>query len=117
MLKSADNTFMWRVIILLVVVLFAINFLKANKRFLRNKIKEKFTGWDWINNGFATITESGSSGTVMCAKSCCYSGWPASVNLNESAFGVKPGDMGVKFRATNLKCNNGFTTGCVCNAI
>jgi len=116
MLKSADNTFMWRAIILLVVILFSINYLKANRS---NKLmhKEKFTGWDWTSNSFATITESGSSGTIMCAKSCCYSGWPASVDLNESVFGVKPGDMGVKFRATNLKCNNGFTTGCVCNAI
>lgn len=116
MIKSADTTFMWRVIILLVGILFAINYLKANsaKSF---KSKEKFTGWDWISNGFATTTESGSAGTLMCAKSCCFSGWPASIDLNESAFGVKPEDMGVKFRATNLKCNNGFTTGCVCNAI
>ncbi len=115
MVKSADNTFMWRVIILLVITLFAINFLKANHKF--KSIKEKFTGWDWISNGFATITESGSAGTLMCAKSCCSSGWPATVDLNESAFGVKPGDMGVKYRATNLRCNNGFTTGCVCDAI
>jgi hypothetical protein len=116
MAKSIDNTFMWRVIILLVVILFTINLVKAN-RSLKKINKEKFTGWDWFSNGFATITESGSSGALMCAKSCCYSGWPSSIDLNESAFGVKPGDMGVKYRATNLRCNNGFTTGCVCNAI
>jgi len=111
MFKSADNIFIWRVIVLLVVILFLINLVKANKL-------EKFEKFNnWYNNGISSITESGAAGTVMCAKSCCYSGWPASVDIDDSAWGVKPGDMGVKYRATNLKCNNGFTTGCVCNAI
>jgi len=117
MFKSADNTFIWRVLVLLVVILFLINSFQANKFYKFHKFHkfEKFN--NWYNNGISSITESGAAGTVMCAKSCCYSGWPASVDINESAWGVKPGDMGVKYRATNLKCNNGFTTGCVCNAI
>ena len=115
MIESVDNTFMWRLIILLIIVLFLINWFKVNKNI---KIKsEGFNNWTWYNRGFASTTESGSAGTIMCAKNCCYSGWPSSINIDESAYGIKPGDMGVKFRATNLKCNNGFTTGCVCNAI
>jgi hypothetical protein len=113
MFKSADNTFMWRVIVLLVIIIFLINLVKANKY----KQSEKFNNWGLSNNGISGITESGATGTIMCAKSCCYSGWPATIEINDSAFGVKPGDMGVKYRATNLKCNNGFTTGCVCDAI
>lgn len=114
MKKLAESTFVWRVILLFVVTLFLINWFKANKYSLKS---EKFNNWDWYANGFASITESGSTGTLMCAKSCCYSGWPASIDIDESAFGIKPGDMGTKYKATNLKCNNGFTTGCVCDII
>jgi hypothetical protein len=111
MFKSADNIFIWRFIVLLLVILFLINLVKANKF-------EKFEKFNnWYNNGISSITESSSAETIMCAKSCCYSGWPASISIDETALGVKPEDMGVKYRATNLKCNNGFTTGCVCNAI
>jgi len=113
MFKSVDNTFIWRVIVLLIVILFLINLVKANKP---NKF-EKFNNFGWNNNGFSGITESSAPGTVMCAKSCCYSGWPASIDIDERRLGINSGDMGVKYRATNLKCNNGFTTGCVCDAI
>lgn len=110
----ADSSFMWRVIILLVIILFLINWFKANKKLLKS---EGFDNWGWYNSGISSVTESGSPGTIMCAKSCCYSGWPSSINIDESVYGIKPGDMGVKYKATNLKCNNGFTTGCVCDAI
>ena len=110
MFKTADCTLMWRVIFLLLVILFLINLTKANKSFQAETFYAQ-------TNGYGGTTESSSSGTLLCAKSCCYSGWPASVDLNESAFGVKSGDMGKKYRATNLKCNNGFTTGCVCDSI
>jgi hypothetical protein len=103
----------YRVILLLIVILFLINFTKAKKL----ASKELFDNWGISNQGIGGITESGSPGTIMCAKSCCYSGWPASIDIDDSAWGIKPGDMGTKYRATNLKCNNGFTTGCVCDAI
>ena len=115
LIDLTNSTFAWRIILLLIIGLFMINLTKANQSNLTNP--ELFDNWVFYNRGIAGITESGSSGTIMCAKSCCYSGWPASVDIDESAWGIKPGDMGVKYRATNLKCNNGFTTGCVCDAI
>ena len=112
MIKIVDNTFMWRIIILLVIILFLINLVKSKKR-----SNEGFDNWTWYNYGFSGTTESSSTGTLMCAKNCCYSGWPASIDIDESAFGIKSGDMGTKFKATNLKCNNGFTTGCICDVL
>ena len=108
MVNSIDNTFniyLWRFFFIFIIVLFLIN----NYNF--NKTNEKFI------NTSGTTTESTGQGNSMCAKSCCFSGWPSSIELDDSKYGIKAGDMGNKFRATNLRCNNGFTTGCICEKI
>ena len=106
MVNSIDNTFniyLWRFFFIFIIVIFLINNYNFN-----NKSNEKFI------NTSGTTTESARQGTSMCAKSCCYSGWPSSIDIDDSKYGIKAGDMGNKFRATNLRCNNGFTTGCIC---
>jgi hypothetical protein len=94
----------WRLILLLIVVLFLSNLYKEKKHKTKS---EKFSNY----------RNTSSQSTLMCAKNCCYSGWPASIDIDESAFGIEKKYMRVKYRATNLKCNNGFTTGCVCDSI
>lgn len=105
-----SNNYFWRFLILCIIIYYFIRCSDFNSFC----VEEPF-----FNIGFnlGSTTESSSPGTLMCAKSCCYSGWPASINIDESHLGVKSGDMGKKYRATNLKCNNGFTTGCVCDLI
>jgi hypothetical protein len=55
---------------------------------------------------------------MVCAKSCCtsvQSSWPSSVyDIDESRFGVRPGDIGTKYSTTGTPCMNGFTEGCLC---
>ena len=100
--KLINNNLLWYILLIFIILMFFSN----NYNF--NKTNEKF------NNSTA---ESASQGSIVCAKSCCNSGWPASIELDETIYGVKPGDMGTKFRSTSYTCNNGFTTGCVCDKI
>jgi hypothetical protein len=104
-ISTNNNTMTWFMILLLIVIVYLINHF--TKFF--TKFTEKF---NQITD--ATITEAVGQKTFLCAKSCCFSGWPATIDIDESKYGVKPEDMGKIFRATNLRCNNGFTTGCVC---
>lgn len=93
----------------IIIIYFIMNYIFNNKSL---KQSEKF-----YNYSNATTTVSGRPETIICGKSCCFSGWPNTIPLDESLVGIKPSDMGIKFRATNLTCNNGFTTGCVCEKI
>jgi hypothetical protein len=101
--KLINNNLLWYILLIFIILMFFSN----NYNF--NKTNEKF------NN--STSTENASQNSIICAKSCCNSGWPASIELDETIYGVKPGDMGTKFRSTSYTCNNGFTTGCVCDKI
>jgi hypothetical protein len=104
-----DDILLCRLFIILIILVFIINLFMVNKFY----DYENFINFN--NSGFTT--ESASTGSLVCAKSCCFSGWPSSIYMDESEFGVKPGDIGVKYKTTNIKCNNGFTTGCVCKRI
>ncbi len=108
MFKS-DNNLLWLSIIIFIILIFIINLCIAHNIYYY----EQFINWG--TGGFNT--ESSSRGSILCAKSCCFSGWPASINIDESNYGIKQQDMGIKYRSTNLKCNNGFTSGCVCEII
>jgi hypothetical protein len=100
-INTNNNTMTWFIILFFIVIIYLINhFTKFTEKF--NQITD------------ATITEAAGQKTFICAKSCCFSGWPSTIDIDESQFGVNPEDIGTKFRATNLRCNNGFTTGCVC---
>jgi hypothetical protein len=101
--KLINNNFIWYILFIFIILIFFSN----NHKF--NKTNEKFSTF---SNGF--LTESSNQGSIVCAKSCCNSGWPSSIELDEIRFGIKSGDMGTKYRASNLSCSNGFTTGCVC---
>jgi hypothetical protein len=109
---SPDYSLISKIIIVLIIIIFFINFKYS---LFNYNSSEKFNNLPSDYNGFTT--QSAGQGTLLCAKSCCSSGWPSSIDLDESILGINPGDMGTKFSATNLKCNNGFTTGCVCNKI
>jgi hypothetical protein len=104
--KLINNIFIWYIFFMFIILIFFSN----NYNF--NKTNEKFSTF---NNGF--ITESANQGSIVCAKSCCNSGWPASIEIDETNFGVKPGDMGTKYRATSSTCITGLTSGCVCARI
>jgi hypothetical protein len=100
-------------IIILIISIFFINYYNYSQ--FSKKYQEKFNNLATGDNGFTT--QSTGQGNLLCAKSCCSSGWPTTIDLNESIYGIKPDDMGIKYGATNLRCNNGFTTGCVCNKL
>ena len=104
--KLINNIFLWYILLMFIILIFFSN----NYNF--NKTNEKFST---SNNGF--ITEGSTQGAIVCAKSCCNSGWPASIEINDTQFGVKPGDMGTKYRATSGTCITGLTSGCVCARI
>ena len=109
MVNSINNTFniyILKMFFIFIIIMFLINNYNFNKEYYENFIN---------TSGYST--ESSRQNTLICAKSCCFSGWPSSVNIDDSKYGIKEGDMGKKFRATNLRCNNGFTTGCVCDKI
>jgi len=89
--------------ILLFVILYItiyIKFLKKNEGFEINGL----------------TTESvihGNRYSGICSKLCCFSGWPNSIIINDK--NVSQSDIGTKYDTTNYNCNNGFTTGCICN--
>ena len=112
MLKS-DNNLLWSSIIIFIILIFIINLFIAHNIYNY----EQFINWGSTGFSSGFSTESSSSGSLLCAKNCCFSGWPASIQIDESNYGIKQEDMGIKYRATNLKCNNGFTGGCVCEII
>jgi hypothetical protein len=103
-----NNTFLSYFLLILIILIFISNYYNFNKT------NEKFSNSP-SPSGFPI--ESTGQGSIICAKSCCNSGWPSTIELDETAYGVKPGDMGTKFRSTSYTCNNGFTTGCVCDKI
>jgi len=101
-----NNTFLSYFLLIIIILIFISNYYNFNKT------NEKFS-----NSPSGYPIESTGQGSIICAKSCCHSGWPNSIELDETAYGVKPGEMGTKFRSTSYTCNNGFTTGCVCDKI
>ena len=67
---------------------------------------------------FGFITESvglNNIGSNVCSKLCCFSGWPNSIIINDND--VSQSDIGTIYNTSNYTCNNGFTTGCICNKI
>ena len=106
--KLINNIFLWYILLIFIILIFFSNNYNYNK----NKNKEKFST---PNNG--SITEGSTQGAIVCAKSCCNSGWRSSIELDDTRFGVRPGDMGTKYRATSGTCITGLTSGCVCARI
>ena len=104
--KLIKNIFLLYILLIFIILIFFSN----NYNF--NKNKEKFST---PNNG--SIAEGSTQGAIVCAKSCCNSGWRASIELDDTQFGVKPDDMGTKYRATSSTCITGLTSGCVCARI
>jgi hypothetical protein len=62
-----------------------------------------------------SVTESIGQFSNVCSKLCCFSGWPNSVIINDND--VSQSDIGTIYKTSNYTCNNGFTTGCVCEKI
>jgi hypothetical protein len=106
-----NNTFLSYFLLIIIILIFISNCYNFNKT------NEKFSNSSTASSASAYPIESIGQGSIICAKSCCHSGWPNSIELDETAYGVKPGDMGTKFRSTSYTCNNGFTGGCVCDKI
>ena len=113
MKNSIDNTFLLYFLLIFIILIFCCNcynFNKTNENFMSSSSSSSSS-----SSGFPT--ENNTQGSIICAKSCCHSGWPNSIELDETIYGIKPGDMGTKYRASSNTCNNGFTTGCVCDKI
>lgn len=94
-------------IILLVIVLsitIYYKFFNYNEFFQENGFTTESIGYG-LNN----------IGSNVCSKLCCFSGWPNSVIINDND--VSQSDIGTKYNTSNYNCNNGFTTGCICNKI
>ena len=104
-----NNTFLSYFLLIIIILIFISNCYNFNKT------NEKFSNSSTASSAYPI--ESIGQGSIICAKSCCHSGWPNSIEIDETAYGVKPGEMGTKFRSTSYGCNNGFTTGCVCDKI
>ena len=79
MFKLNKNILILGLIIVLIIILFYNIFLDFKKYKPKYELFDNFT---WANNGIAGTTESGAQGSLICAKSCCYSGWPASIDID-----------------------------------
>jgi len=102
--NNIDNN-IWKIIIIVIIFIFFIR--TYNENYYN---QETFTAFTTEAAG------QGISNIGVCSKSCCYSGWPSSVVIDDGL--VNQADIGTKYRTTNYTCSNGATSvGCICELI